>query len=1404
MAQVRKLQNGPSIPEKKKEKEEEVLTESKPVATETSTPTSTSTPTQEPVKPKYGRFFRGTRTLEGELGLNRLNDIDAQGKGGLFTAAALAAYRAGHDVYSGNDGSFQIKDANGNDITDQYITRKTSHTDDSALRRNLGATFNSQRHQDRLNNELLMGINMDPEKVETPDNRIELRRGSGWFDFNKDKAYDTTSSFNLDSEQRIRQMIDYAMGDETAMNDKYKYGAWSDADRTTLRGLGDEFAAVKDENGSNIYADNLIKSIRENNLSDAQLRLLKLMGFNKDAVSGSGSGSDGDGNEDEENPYQLEGVDPELMQQLGITGIHSNKDKNGNTYWTVDGDQFANSTWDLSGFSDFDNTAFKGGWIYNGRLYTSGSENTVEPLRRATLAYRGNNAPTWDEWWRSANNSGVRFFGDEASGGTNPYTQFDYQTMYDRVTNTNPTGGVIWDFAKKNNLSGIGIRDVTAGYGKGDWERLYSYVDTNDRNSRGIPIQKFFNEKGEIIANPGPEVRTPGTYTNNLSFSNVDTSGSAINGMFVHGTYTNPNGGGQITLMRDASGGYHVYREGANGKSMKPINIDPSRISELMEMIKTGWKWSDIEGMKRASSGNRTAVSGSNGRSASSGTTLSYGYRKNGGTIDWNKLQKLQWGGYVNNTAAPASTIDNTKESDITKAHAVDGTDGGLTSAEKWQIAGAIGDLVGVGTSFAGIAGGFAGAGAGFAGTAAKFVGDVKKDGLQFRDVKNLLLNTAFDVASLPASAIPGLDNLLKGAKFLKTIKSVGAPMLKWLGTIGASSAVINTASRAINGEKLNSQDLAQSVQGIAGGLVAGKQWAHQIGDAKLAATLSKRAASGVTTPTKTKVGDTEIENSVLEQIVKDAKGDANAIKNAIKQKLNLADDTKIDLESLGLTKNRRGAWAWIRGKERTFSYEQPKEEEATSAVEFFLRNRARNKALGYRDATPGKGQQNLLGNMSAQEYQQIASSGTGSMSGALRRAGMYNPSKFNFEMNRELTIPSVWGNNYYRGATAVSLYANRFRGAPFRNFSQMPWVRNVGPIRYAPSITPVSFNRKLVVNKEGGLIPKYALGGFSGKPFELDEKYLPAALDLGEAIRSQVQLNKAYKQDEKALRGLKDYSVQASQSPLLDFNASPYLQDYINTKNTYLSALGPNTYADLGLSAANNQATAQALGKLSSQTGANISNAVYQNDVNNNAIMAQNEKNRIDAANTNSQYQTQINYQIDALKAQKTRDQNANIWAPISNQFRQNMRTNINRASQLSAQFELQKLNDELKQQQMLATKALRDEWRAKFDKGEYKGSFDDYVVSDEIINQRYRDLLNTEKNPDDTYKTTFGKYYNDTYLPARRKTLLGNSLALKSGGTVKRTVQEEIAINADKMSKKAVEKMSDNLMKLLQQLLK
>lgn len=166
--------------------------------------------------------------------------------------------------------------------------------------------------------------------------------------------------------------------------------------------------------------------------------------------------------------------------------------------------------------------------------------------------------------------------------------QFDYKTMYDSVSDTNPYGGAVWDFARNKNLSGIGVRDVTAAYGKGNWNRLYSYVDTRDRDPRGRPIQKFFNERGEEIADPGPLNPTPGTYVNPATFSTIDESKSPINGMFVHGTFENKNGGQKMTVMRDAAGKYYVYRADQTGKAIKPIMIDQSRFNDLMTYIKNG------------------------------------------------------------------------------------------------------------------------------------------------------------------------------------------------------------------------------------------------------------------------------------------------------------------------------------------------------------------------------------------------------------------------------------------------------------------------------------------------------------------------------------------------------------------------------------------------------------------------------------------------------------------------------------------------------------------------------------------------------------------------------------------------------------------------------------------------
>ena len=125
---------------------------------------------------------------------------------------------------------------------------------------------------------------------------------------------------------------------------------------------------------------------------------------------------------------------------------------------------------------------------------------------------------------------------------------------------------------------------------------------------------------------------------------------------------------------------------------------------------------------------------------------------------------------------------------------------------------------------------------------------------------------------------------------------------------MGFGSALINTASKIINGEKYTADDAIQLAQGLAGGIVAGKQWGKQIGDAKLAAKLSGRAATKANSSFDRNVVINRDTNKTitiddLEDIVKNAKGNEAAIREALKNK---GASENIDLESLGITKGRR------------------------------------------------------------------------------------------------------------------------------------------------------------------------------------------------------------------------------------------------------------------------------------------------------------------------------------------------------------------------------------------------------------------------------------------------------------------------------------------------------------------
>lgn len=1508
MAQVRKYQSGEILPEA-------VVTDE--------APKSNTTP-----KKKFGRFFRGSSSLEGQRAYDALFKANQEAGGWGMTNMALKAIEEGNDVYRGSDGSIVIKDSEGTDITKNYIPKGVNATvEDSQFRRNLGATFNSRNNRYRISGEYLDDIDMTPE--EKPDNRIELRRGSKWFtptkDENGNEVYDTKGFGNLNNEQTIREIINYALGNKADMDAKYKHSAWSDADIAKLREYSDELAAYNDEDGNNTYADTLIEAIRSGNLTEDQINFLSLMGFNKDDTQ---YGTRYENNT--KNPFQLEGVDSELLKSYGITGITKNIDENGNEYWTVEGDNtYKTDTWDLQDFGDIFGK-FSGGWLYGGRLYGANDHIPNRALGNAVRTYLGNNADNIEDWWKTTKQSKVRFLGDENESA--PFINFNTSQYYDQST-----GGVIWDFFRKNKElanKNIGIREVTDAYDPQilNGRRIFAYVDTSDLNKRNghKPLIRYFNDLGEPINDIntlGKERDIPGIYSPKFTFSTLE------NGKFTHGTYTS-NDGVQLTVLRDLNGGYHIYRD-----NNKPISIDPSRITELMEMIKSGnWKWKNIEGL------NKPKKVESN---------------KEGGTIDWNRLSKLAPGGYINNTRQNVE-IDNSKVSDITKPHALDSSNGGLTKAEELQLAGALFDLGGVGASFLpSLAGGITGGVAGLTGTGLKFAGDIKRDGFDWGDVGRLLTNFAFDVAAVPASFLPGGDNAIKVSKFVRTIKNIGQPILKWMGTMNLGSALINTASKIINGEKYTADDAIQLAQGLAGGIVAGKQWGKQIGDAKLAVKLSSKAATKANTSFDRNVvinKDTNktITTDELETIVRNAKGSESAIKEALKSK---GASENIDLESLGITKGKRNLLELATRKPKKFIYEKPTEQEGNSFWHYFKNGSERAQALGADKMFWQRKHNNLLNNISEKEYQLLMTRGAGAgnstISSAVRRAALNNPKRFNFKFDGVETVVAPWQfgrrNQYRKVATPTTAARSPYTApevtsvpieqpsyiatapyvvrpsyvaptsttidtslppistlTPFARVAVPTSVSSSTPTSLVPvgnrslvttsstliptstfkaispretSVAPygqIQYNsankgskqsskfdinsvskqntllgleqlgkipqfkewanshpqeaRKLIAGlrskftnarykntstaekdayfnkrvnemksrfgwrfKKGGSIPMMkdgGSGGIKGNKWKLNLGNSADWADLAQGFGSQIALDEAYKHDSNAINALKKYKEQAVHlnTPTLDMNDISH--KYNTARNTLSSFVNPNIYTDLALKSANDQVYGQQLVNLDMQEGSEKSNRIMQNKAEVNNITNQNITNAISAANRNLDRNTKLDYQDEALKGQKIRDEQANIWQPLSQQFRQQFRDTNNKKAAIQQQIDL----DDLQQRQLLEDKTgIYKEVYEMYNKSGSPKTFFDWLASNDAAYKRYLEIRDSAEGMKREAAKRKERY--DIY-----------NKYLKSGGSIdkRKTVQEEITINDDKMSKEAVQKMNDNLMKTLLQLLK
>lgn len=182
---------------------------------------------------------------------------------------------------------------------------------------------------------------------------------------------------------------------------------------------------------------------------------------------------------------------------------------------------------------------------------------------------------------------------------------------------------------------------------------------------------------------------------------------------------------------------------------------------------------------------------------------------KNGGVL------KMANGDVVwnNTTVESASNIKPTSdEIHLASEEKKIGDGQDLTSADWMDVGAFAADLASLGLSLTGV-GSLAAAGTGAAGSLARFGADAKRDGFQWTDAGNLLLNLGMDAVT----ALPVVGNLGKAGKLAKLLKqkSLGSAVLKVLGAYGAGSAAYTAAKKIVNGEQWSFRDLSTVANGL-------------------------------------------------------------------------------------------------------------------------------------------------------------------------------------------------------------------------------------------------------------------------------------------------------------------------------------------------------------------------------------------------------------------------------------------------------------------------------------------------------------------------------------------------------------------------------------------------------------
>ena len=889
------------------------------------------------------------------------------------------------------------------DVTNKLFSNITTTPADSNAKRNWGAFFNSKQHRYREDIARIFRFN-----TEKPYDGPSIRRGVSEFLYNEDSdknpIYDINSDINKDNEQTIREIVDYIRSRNYDPKKEAKYWNEYGAQLDALKNLYDEW--------NETTADSFINALQKGQLTESQKRQLALMGWTQFS-----SGNQEDKQEEkEEEPVYARASDifngdnaEDALKLLGQVTV----DNEGN-YILDPNSPYSTGTWDLLMTPEFQNIKYT--LAHNGRLYKDYSELSPEQkyIFDPYFSY-SNDAQDYASYMAGRDNSQVRFWNDtewQQQYGQDGYVYTPYNVNMGYI----PGLTEYIRNLKKGNDWNVGVRDLRSSYviPKG----IHAYAILNGANSyrtttsRGTPIYVEFDDQGNLLGTFDINEYQRQTSPQNMGPIRAfawDENGRAIKYQ-IPGT-----DGANYNIAIDKNGNYWVSSLDKNDFSQ----INPEYTSIINDIIKNRWTVNDW-----------VKINKDNKWKNFNTFWTQLPKKAQGGTINWNRLAKLQGGG-----TATKIEISNPElgENAVKQAHTVykrgeglswnDGPDGGLRPDEKLQVYAAIGDLTGAVTSIVApsVAGGITGAVIGLGSNIARSAAEKQQNVSFGKRVWHFLRDSAFDIAAVPLSLTQVGDDAVKLAKIVRVIKDTGAPLLKWMGYMGFGTNVINTATKIINGEKYTSEDLSNMISGLAQGLISGKMSAEKLGKARLASELNATNAKktnealnqNITASITRKGKQIEVLDQpikVVESKLKNAGDDPEKAIKAIKDlasskngNIELTDDeAKEVLTSIGAQfgTKKSGLWEhikiWSKGSKPTFSYTAPKKQD-THGTFYYMRRPDKMKAIL-------RGEDNLLGNITPERYAQavknMPTARASSADRAIIEEAYRNPEAFNLDFD--------------------------------------------------------------------------------------------------------------------------------------------------------------------------------------------------------------------------------------------------------------------------------------------------------------------------------------------------------------------------------------------------------------------